>query len=160
MLKILGLITILVSSVIMGFIMANELNERTKTLRDIKQSATGIKSDLEYRASDICECFKLRGNMFGKASKYIADSNLFPTEALIRACEELNYLHKEDKEIIFSYAKNLSAEDIGSQINNINWLIENITIKIKESEAEYSSKNRLYKSGGALLGLGFIILLL
>lgn len=160
MLKLFGMLTVLTSSLMMGFVMARELRERTKLLRDIHQSAIHIKTDLEYRAPDICECFCRRGKLFSLAHAYMTKESLLPREALAKAADKLNFLSKEDKEVINMYADNLEQEDLGGQIANVSWLIENIALRIKDSEAEYQSKNRLYKSGGAIVGLGVVILLL
>lgn len=142
-----------------GFIMAKELNERTKTLKEIEQGAINIKSELKYRASEFTDCFNHRGKVFDNAATYIREGML-PDNALKKACEETDFLKKEDKDIIFSYADNLSAEDIGGQLANIDWLIDNLRKKIKESEEECASKGRLYKSCGILAGLGVVIFLL
>lgn len=160
MLKLLGMITILASSFIMGFIMAQELKDRTKLLREIHQTAIYIKTDLEYRAADISDCFAGRGRLFSAAQDFISEESLLPKDALIKACDKLKQLTKEDKDVIHIYAENIDQEDVGSQIANISWLIENLVLRIRDAEDEYQTKNRLYKSGGAIVGLGFIILLL
>lgn len=160
MLKIIGIVAVVASSVATGFIMAKDLNERTKSLKDIYQSAINIKSELEYRAPVLEECFRGRGRLFSKAWKYISENSLSPKEALRKACDEAVYLKRDDREIIYSYIENLFVEDIGGQISNISWLIDAMRLQIKEAEAEYTSKGRLYKSGGALAGIGLVILLL
>jgi stage III sporulation protein AB len=160
MVKILGMFAVLISSVITGLLMANNLSERIKALKDIYQCATHIKTELEYRAADICECFKRRGTLFSRAHSYIVNDGLLPSEALKKAAEEQELLNKNDKEIIFQFAENLNKEDVDGQIANTALFLENIKARIKDAEGEYLMKNRLYKSGGAIVGIGLIILLL
>ncbi len=160
MIKLLGMLSVFTASLVMGFILAKELGERTKALKEIYQSAIHIKSELEYRSADICDCFNRRGKLFKEAYKYIQSESLLPCEALKKATDEAMYLKDEDRAVINSYAENLNAEDLGGQIANVNLFLENLRLCIRDAEEEYHSKNRLYKSGGAIAGLGFIILLL
>ena len=88
MVKLLGMLSVFTASSVMGFIMAGELGERTKMLKDIYQSATHIKSELEYRGADICDCFNRRGKLFSIAYKYIKSEGLLPAEALKKAADE------------------------------------------------------------------------
>ena len=160
MVKLLGMLSVLAAFVVMGFVMARELCARVKALKDIYQSAIHIKSELEYRGADICDCFNRRGKLFSQAYKYIKDNSLSPTEALKKAAGENAYLKIEDCAVIDAYADILNAEYIAGQIANVNLFLENMRLCIREAEEEYQSKNRLYKSGGAIAGLGVIILLL
>lgn len=157
MYKILGLVSILSASVITGFVMANELKDRLKLLKEIHQNAIYIKSELEYRAPDLEECFKGRGVLFSKAYAYI-EKGCLPMDALIKACNDLKSLSKEDREIITLFAENLRAEEVNGQISNIEWFINSMNERISFAHEEYKTKGRLYKSSGALLGLGFMIL--
>ena len=150
----------LIASLMMGFIMAGELGERCRELKDIYQSAIHIKTELEYRGADICDCFNRRGRLFSKAYRYITDDALMPPDAIKEACRREKLLKDDDKAVIFAYAENLNKEDLGGQIANVSLLIENLRLRIKDAEEEYASKSRLYKSGGLLTGLGFIILIL
>lgn len=160
MVKTLGMISVLTASVVMGFILAGELGERTKMLKEIYQSAIHIKAELEYRGADIQECFNRRGRLFKTAYSYLTCEGITPTEALKKACFETMYLKDDDRTIINAYADNLDAEDLGGQLANVKLFLENLRICIRDAEEEYHSKNRLYKSGGAIAGLGLIILLL
>ncbi len=148
------------SSILTGIMMANELKERTKTLKEIHQMAIHIKTDLEYRAPDICDCFRYRGKLFSRAYELITRDAYLPCEAVKKAATEIISLKKDDIEIINAYAENLNCEDIGGQIANVNWLIENTRKLISDAVTEYEAKSRLYRSGGVIAGFGFIILLL
>lgn len=160
MVKFFGMISVLISSILTGFLMAKDLSERTKALREIYRSATHIKTELEYRAADICECFRMRGELFSSAHSYIQNEGYLPQDALKKAAEDMGALIKEDREVIFAFAENLNKEDVNCQIANTALLLENIRARIRDAENEYIMKNRLYKSGGAIVGIGFIILLL
>ena len=160
MVKLLGMLSVFTASSVMGFIMAGELGERTKMLKDIYQSATHIKSELEYRGADICDCFNRRGKLFSIAYKYIKSEGLLPADALKKAADEAVHLKATDRTVIAAYADNLKVEDLGGQLANVRLFLENLRLCIQDAEEEYRSKNRLYKSGGAIAGLGFIILLL
>lgn len=160
MVKIMGMLSVLTASCVMGFIMAGELGKRTRALEEIYRSAIHIKTELEYRGADINDCFNRRGELFARAYEYLHQEGILPCDALKRACKEALYLKEDDRAAINTYADNLNCEDIGGQIANVNLLLENLRLCIRDSEEEYRSKNRLYKSGGVIAGLGFIILLL
>lgn len=159
MYKLFGLASIVTASVMTGFLFSYELRERIKSLSETYCALLQIKSDFEYRAPVLEECFRSRGRLFDKASEYIGDG-FMPCDAVKKACGEIPSLKREDREIINSFAENLVAEEISGQLANINWLISCIEERISHAEAEYDKKSRLYKSSGALLGMGFIILLL
>ena len=159
MIKLMGMISVFMASSVMGFIMAKELNERTRCLKEIYDSAIHIKSELEYRGADVADCFRRRGRLFKIASIYI-DEGILPADALKKACRDLNELNEADCLVINAYAENLYAEDIGGQIANVNLFLENLRGCIRNSEEEYHTKNRLYKAGGAIAGMGIIILLI
>ncbi|MBQ7976939.1 MAG: stage III sporulation protein AB [Clostridia bacterium] len=160
MIRIFGVTLILTSSVLTGIILAKDLNERVALLKDIRQAAIYIKSDFEYRAPILSECFENRGILFGKAAVYAKENNVLPKDALKKTVDEIKFLCSEDKDAIYSFADNLSQEEIGGQIANITWLIDTLEKRIKDAETEYKTKGRLYKSGGALTGIGLVILLL
>lgn len=160
MVKIMGMLSVLTASCAMGFVMAGELGKRTKSLEEIYRSAVHIKTELEYRGADINDCFNRRGRLFAQAYKYLQKEDILPCEALKRACKEALYLKDEDRAVINTYADNLNCEELGGQIANVKLLLESLRMCIRDSEEEYRSKNRLYKSGGVIAGLGFIILLL
>lgn len=160
MIKITGIILVVAASVLTGIIMAKDLSKRTKLLKDIRQSAIFIKSDMEYRAPVLEDCFKNRGILFGTAAEYAQNNNCLPKDALKITLDSMSYLKKEDKDIVMSFADNLDTEDIGSQLANVSWLIDALNGKIREAENDFVTKGRLYKSGGVLAGIGLLILLL
>ena len=69
------------------------------------------------------------------------------------------HLADEDKEAIGALGKSLGADDINLQLSGIRLAVSYIDSKDEEL-AQLSSKNlRLYKSGGALIGIFAVILL-
>ncbi len=160
MVRVLGIVLVLLSSVLTGIVLAKDLNERVVLLKDIRQAAIYIKSDFEYRAPALSECFENRGILFGKAAIYAKENKVLPKDALKKTVDNMSFLRQEDKDTIYSFADNLSQEEIGGQIANITWLIDALDKRIKDAESEYKTKGRLYKSGGALTGIGLVILLL
>lgn len=160
MIKIFAVGLVMLSSCMTGVVLAKDLNERVKTLKEIRQMAIYIKSDFEYRSPKLADCFAHRGSLFGKASRYMEEGSLLPEEALKKSADELKSIKKDDRIIIYSFADNLSVEEVNGQIANVKWLIEALEKKIKDAEYECTTKGRLYKSTGALTGLGIVILLL
>lgn len=160
MVKFFAVALVMISSCMTGVIMAKELNERVKILKEIRQMAIYIKSDFEYRAPNLAECFENRGLLFEKAAKYVRDNSLLPKEALMKSADELKKVTDLDRRIIYSFAENLSIEDINGQIANIKWLIDSLEKQISDAESDCVTKGKLYKSTGLLAGLGIVILLL
>lgn len=160
MVRLIGIIAVTASSVMTGIFMSKELKGRVELLKEIHQSAIYIRSDLEYRAPTLEECFKDRGELFSKAYEFINESSVMPEAALKKACETLGFLNREEKELIFSFAENLSKEDVTSQIANVEWFTAGIEERIKNAENEYATKGRLYRTGGMLAGMGILIFLL
>lgn len=157
--KLMGALAVVLSSAMAGMIMSRELGERTRLLREIRESAIYIKSDMQYRAPVFEECFRCRGRLFSAAAKYI-NEGMKPCMALKRAVEETERLRDEDREILFSYADGLDAEDVSGQMANLSLLISGLDKNIKEAEQEHGAKGRLYRSGGVLAGMAFVIILL
>ncbi len=160
MYKFLGMGAVMTASIITGFLMSKELKKRVDILKDIRQSAIYIKTDLEYRAPVIGECFKGRGEFFSKVGKILEEDFTMPKNAFEKACKEFKELNKDDEAALISYAENLCCEEISGQVVNISQLIEEFSIRIENAENEYREKGRLYRSGGVLAGLGLIILLI
>ena len=159
MYKIIGLISIFIASAMTGLIKASKLKERVKQLQEIRQASIQIKSDFEYRAPVLSECFEKKGEFFSLVSELIYEGNI-PSEAVEKACSFFKQLEGAEKEILISFGKNLGAEEINGQISNISWLIDELEEVIVCAREECSTKGRLYKSSGVLAGLGFVILLI
>lgn len=158
-LKFMGAAAVISSAAMAGFVMSGELRERIDILREIQQSAVYIKSEIEYRSPVFEECFRRRGRLFSKASEYIGEG-LSPSAALKKSADETARLTAEDKEIIYSYADGLDAEEVNGQTANVSLLISHLGEDIREAEAQMRAKGRLYRSGGVLAGIGFVIILL
>ncbi|MCD8048827.1 MAG: stage III sporulation protein AB [Clostridia bacterium] len=159
MVRLLGAAAVLASSVLTGGVMAKELDERVKLLRQTQDAAVFIKSELMYRAPVFEECFRGRGKIFSAAARYIKEGQS-PTEALERAASEVGRLTKGDREILTEYARGLCAEEVGGQTANVSLLITRLEAAVREAEAERQAKGRLYRSGGVLAGLAFVIMLI
>lgn len=160
MLKILGAVMVISASTLFGFFNERKLYKRVMVLNDIYSFSICIKSDFEYRAPFLYECFENRGLLFGNAANLMKQHDLLPKDALVQSAEELKELNDGDRESVFSFANNLSAENVESQIANISHFISLIEKKINDAEAELKTKGRLYKSAGILTGIGIVILLL
>ncbi len=159
MIKILGAAAVVTASVAFGMVMARELGERVKLLNEIKTAAIYIKSDMEYRLPVFEDCFRGRGRFFSEAAKLI-EGGKTPCEAVIEASERQARLSDKDRKILTSYAEGLEAEEIGGQMTNISLLITRLEADIKEAEEENAVKCRLYRSGGVLAGLAFVIVMI
>ena len=160
MYKLPAMAAVIIAASLMGIVMSGELKKRIDTLKEIVQSALYIKTDLEYRAPNLEECFTRRGCMFNSAGKFMSQSGMTPFEAVKRACEDERYLTKEDKDTILIFAENLNCEEISGQVANIKWLVENLRKNIRNAEDEYRSKGKLYQLGGMFAGVGIVIILL
>lgn len=159
MIKILGAIAVVAASVTAGFVMARELGERVRLLKEILCAAVYIKSEMEYRMPVLEECFRARGEFFENVSNLIKKGSA-PGEAVVKAADEEPRLQKGDRELLYSYAKGLEAEEIGGQTANVSLLITSLEQKIREAEEENSVKCRLYRSGGVLAGIAFVIIMI
>lgn len=160
MYKMLGLILVMSASVLTGITMSESLKDRVNCLKNIHQSSIHIKTDFEYRAPALEECFKGRGVLFSKAYDYIHNENYTPEHAVKEACRKINCIDKDDADIINTFSENLNAEDIAAEIANITWFITRIEERVRQAESEYRTRGKLYRSGGILTGLGIMIFLL
>ncbi len=159
MIKLTGALTVCFASVMAGALMAKELGDRAKLLREIQQYAIYIKCDMEYRMPVFEECFRARGPVFGTAAKYIKEG-VPPREALKKSVSGTHKLRDEDRELLYAYADALDAEDVSGQISNVSLLISRLGESIREADRERGAKGRLYRSGGVLAGIGLVIILL
>ena len=158
--KSVGLIAILSACILLGLKLSNDLLQRVELLKEIHKSAIHIKSDLEYRAPPLEECFENRGKLFSKAYGYIIENRILPDEALKKSCEEMKELNGEDKSTILFLADNLIQENLESQLANVMLFIHCMEERIISAEKELVVKGRLYRSGGLLIGIGIVIFLL
>ncbi|MGM9551689.1 MAG: stage III sporulation protein AB [Clostridia bacterium] len=160
MIKILGSVAVLISSVLMGMTMSQNLKNRVNVLKEIRDGAVHIKNELQYRCAPLEDCFRGRGKFFSKVYKHMQSSGLSPKESVQKTADETEYLTSADIEVMNRYAENIMCEDLKSQIVNIDFLIASLNENIKDSETEFLNKGKLYSYGGVLMGLGFIIILL
>ena len=68
-------------------------------------------------------------------------------------------LNKEDKEVMRMFGKMLGKTDIKGQINEIELSMELIKRQINNAEKEKEKNFKLYKTMGAVIGLGICIIL-
>ena len=104
------------------------------------------------------ECFGEGGSFFEKALQYIVQGDS-PKEAIEKVTQKTRELKKEDREVLWRFAKGLCADDCEGQIANVENLLFQIGRKSTQAEKEIKTKGTLFIKGSLLLG-GAVVLIL
>lgn len=130
------------------------------SLLDIKKLLIRTKAEILY-SSTILEEIISKQNEFSlceaAARKTCFAEN--PGEALSEAAKE-TLSNKEDAALISEFALGLGIGDTESQIEHIELYSELLKGHIKNAEAEYKSKGRLYIALGLFTGVAICVLIL
>ena len=155
------------TSTAIGIVLSKRYQKRVEELKDFKSAFNILKTKMRFTYTPLREIFtdiskNLHGKIgivFEKASSYIEerDAKLAWEDAINSI--ELN-ITKEDKEVILGLGKLLGKTDVEGQISEIDLCLTFLEGQIEKAESEKEKNAKLYKSLGAIAGIGIIIILL
>lgn len=163
-LKYINLLGIVFISTYLGIYKAKEYENRVKDLIKFKNALVMFKSKLEFTYEPIKTIFSDISKVIYKESnnvfkKVITDENDIYTAWKNAVKEERNFTN-EDKEVIEMIGKLLGKTDLNGQVNEINLGLDLVEKQIYMAEAEKQKNVKLYKTIGAVTGIGICIILI
>ncbi len=166
-LKFIFLTCILLTSSLIGMVMANKYKSREKELKELKNGLNMFKTKIRYTYEPIPEVFMEIGNqLLGNVGKVFQTAsknteNLTAGDAWVSAIETINtYWNEEDKGIIKGFHKMLGKTDLEGQVTQINLTCEFLDKQIEKAEEERKKNEKLYKTLGTVIGMAIVIILI
>lgn len=172
MIKIIGSIFTICSSIAIGTYFSQSLTWRIEALKEMKNCILLLKGDIRYACTPLPEAFATIGgrkkNAFGKFFLKLSqqlkqlDGSTF-VELWKKAVEtdlSQTALKKWDKESFGKLGECLGYLDKEMQLNQIDFYLSQLEEEIKQLEMEKKEKKRLYQMLGVMGGLFVTILLL
>jgi len=170
--KILGSVIILVSSTLVGLLVANKYKIRVKQLKDIRGNFQIIETEIFYTATPIIEVMekiskqarqplcKIYDDIAKKLKKREGESLGDIWKNAFERRKEYTCFTKEDLETINFFGSILGTTDRQSQVKNAK-LVQSQLMKLEEhAEKDYIKNEKLFRNLGILLGLAIVIILL
>ncbi|WKV08985.1 stage III sporulation protein SpoIIIAB [Thermoanaerobacterium sp. CMT5567-10] len=171
MIKIIGMIMVLISSALIGYLKSLKYTLRRRTIRAILSSLNILITEITYNQITLSEAFaKLSetsesgiGKLFLIASQILNSNEGYTAseawEIALDKVGDLN-LNRDDIRILKSFGKGLGNSDIYNQEKNFKFTSELLKKQLSDAE-ELSKKNeKLYKNLGVLVGIAVIIIFL
>ena len=164
--KMIILFLILLSTSLLGKMLAQKYVYRQKELQEIEGALNILKNKIKFTYEPIPEIFneislnvsKNIGNIFRTASKNMEKQIAgISWEKAVDECR--NYLKKEDRHALKNLGKMLGQTDVEGQISQIEITEKFIEIQLKKATEERQKNEKLFTKLGTILGLAIIIVL-
>ncbi len=171
MLKIVGMVLVLISSAMIGYMKALKYTLRRQTLRSFLSSLNLLITEITYSQITLSEAFaKLSetsesgvGRFFLLVSQILNSNEGYTAgeawEIALDKVENIN-LSQDDIKILKSFGKGLGNSDIYNQEKNFKLASELLKKQLTDAEESSRKNERLYKSLGILIGIAVVIIFL
>lgn len=166
-LKYIIIFLIFLISFLIGNIISKRYILRVKELKDFRNALNIIESKIKFTYESLPEIFmqtsKLLSENISKifitASENMKELNA--EEAWNKGIEESStYLSKEDIENIKNFGKMIGKTDKEGQVSHLEITKTFIEMQIKKARIEEEKNSKMYKTLGAIIGLGIVIILI
>lgn len=171
-LKLLGGFLIIVSSGLIGVILASKYSLRPKTLKKFRFSMQILETEIIFGSTPLpyaLQSISLKSEspwdaFFSEISKGIMERKFFSMEeawnSAMKKHLDLPYLSKADTELIRSIGKVIGRSDTEDQKKHFNLLYAELRQLEEMAEFEKRRNERMYKNLGFLLGIAIFIVLI
>ena len=171
MLKGIGALLILASAAGIGVSFSNDFKRRCMELRLLKQMIYMLRGEIKYTKTPLPDAFaSIAVRMkepFGSFLEELAKQMENPEngtfgelwQAQIKAQLSGTHLKREDKEQLGSLGEVLGYLDLEMQLSSIELYLEQLELRIRESQEAARTKQKLYQSLGVAGGIFLVILL-
>ncbi|MGE4282241.1 MAG: stage III sporulation protein SpoIIIAB [Clostridia bacterium] len=163
--KTLGCLLIIGSSISMGFYASNKYAKRPEELRALQSALQMLESEIAFSLNPIPEAFErisvyVPGNIkqiFEQTSYLLKQrTGMTAKEAwklsVDKAASNMN-LQRQDKEILISFGSSLGSSDTESQLKNIHLACSKLSMEEKNAEILREKNEKLCKNLGVLGGI-------
>lgn len=170
-LKLIGGIMVIVSSSMIGFLIAGNFKNRPNTLRNLQAALSMLESEINYGHSPLPQalkniskkCDEDVAKLFASAAKNLASrKGLTASEAWEKSLKEFfinSYINENDFEILMAFGKYLGSTDREDQIKNIRLALNNLRQQEISSIQEKEKNEKMWKYLGVLTGIMIFLLL-
>lgn len=172
-LKITGIVLIMMSASLMGYLFSKDYIERINRLEQIQKMLILLKGEISYSNNSVQEALENISEMIeGKVGEFVTkvQESFKKSEIPLSVAWSLGVdnifdkkssLKSEDKNSLKDFGRGLGITDRQTQINNIEKYQSQIQLTIKELKAEKNEKCKLYRmlgiTCGAFLGISSYI---
>jgi len=172
LIKILGLLTILASSTIIGYVYGEGLRKRVKELNELERGVYILKNEINFTHSLLPEallkvsekCTGYVGQVFQDASEILLKNEEVDVYQCFKRSLEMNKsqlsLTKEDLNIFLDLCKTLGEMDIEGQNGMFSLVIENLNKALSQAENNLDKNIKMYRYLGFSFGAMVAIVLL
>ncbi|MCD8180329.1 MAG: stage III sporulation protein AB [Firmicutes bacterium] len=163
MVKILGAVMTGAACGCFGFKLSLSMKTRVKSLADIAASLEMLESEISFSVNKLKKAFARadRNGLFTSAADNMEENGIDRawTEAVDKNKSRL-CLTSADSDILLMLGKNIGRTDAEDQIKNIKYIKAMVKEREKQAQSDYDRFGKLYRSGGVLIGLMIIIILI
>lgn len=165
--KLVGATVIFIVCAYAGFSLSDRLKKRCVYLRNVCTALNLLETEIAFGGSRLKQAFirldsaaDTRG-LFKTAAEKTEELGIKRAwqESVEEKQEELR-LTEKDTEVLKSLGGRLGMTDTENQIKNISYAKKQLEAQISQAEGEYERTGRLYRSGGILVGLFLILILI
>ena len=165
--KLMILLSVFVSCLLIGILMAKKYSNRLQELREMKNALNMFETKIKFTYESLPEIFKEIsrqsnkniGDIFKKACEDMKDKSA--GEAWNESIDTVNSnMNIEDKTILKGLGKLLGKTDIEGQISEIKLVSSFLDTQIELAEKEKEKNEKMYKTLGGIVGLTLVIILI
>ena len=163
-LKITGIVLIMMSASLMGYLFSKDYIERINRLEQIQKMLILLKGEISYSNNSVQEALENISEMIeGKVGEFVTkvQESFKKSEIPLSVAWSLGVdnifdkkssLKSEDKNSLKDFGRGLGITDRQTQINNIEKYQSQIQLTIKELKEEKNEKCKLYRMLGITCG--------
>ncbi|MGA9172427.1 MAG: stage III sporulation protein SpoIIIAB [Thermoactinomyces sp.] len=172
MIKWVGAIFILIASTWTGFLLAGNLRERPRQIRELRSCLALLKTEINYGVRPLADALaRIAQTVSGALSRILesGSKNLLSMdgestyECLRRAIEDewrLTSLTKTEKEILLKLCHVLGNSSREDQLHHLELAATQLEVEETKARAEQERYEKMYKTMGILAGALLVILLI
>lgn len=170
-LKIMGLLFVVGASSLIGFKMAEGLEERLRDIRSLQLALGVLEKEMTFLGNSLPRAlsaavkvggssagiFKECGEMLQNRQGYcVSDA----WEISVEKHANNTFLNNEDKEILLSIGLGLGQYDSESQSRSIKLICSQLEVQEKKAQEQIAKSSKMYKNLGILAGIAVGVMLL
>lgn len=163
MVKALGAVMTGMSCAYLGFRLSLSQKKRVQSLNDILTSLEALESEISFCAQRLGRAFVRadRNGLFTAAAEGIEENGVEKAwKEAVQASQNRLSLTDADCDALRMLGDGIGKTDTDNQIKHIRYVKSCLTNQRDSAQAEYDKFGRVYRSGGVLVGLMIIIVLL
>lgn len=161
------LFLIFLMSTAIGILISKMYENRVKELQQFKNILNILKTKIKFTYEPLGEIF---AQISHEGSNKIEE--IFANIVNRLVFEDVKYawadsiqeadisINQEDKDILKELGKTLGQSDAESQVSNITLTESFLDMQIEKAEQERQKNQKIYKTLGIIVGLGFVIILI